>query len=69
MKVSLNWLTEYLSLNLSSKVIANKLTELGLEATFISSGKSFEGVVLGKVLECGPHPDADSSRYSWRSPR
>ena len=59
MKVSLNWLKDYLSINLSSKEIADKLTELGLEATFINSGKSFKGVVLGKILECASHPDAE----------
>ena len=59
MKVSLNWLTDYLRLDLPPQEIADKLTELGLEATFINSGKSFVGVVLGKVLESYPHPNAD----------
>jgi len=59
MKVALNWLTDYLSLNFTAQEIADKLTELGLEATFSSSAKSFEGVVLGEVLECSPHPNAD----------
>jgi len=59
MKVSLNWLSDYLPLDLPAQEIADKLTELGLESTCNSRGKSFEGVVLGKVLECDPHPDAD----------
>ena len=59
MKVSLNWLEDYLNLDLSAREIADKLTELGLEANFTSRAKSFEGVVLGRVLECDPHPDAD----------
>ena len=59
MKVSLNWLKDYLKLDLSDQDISDKLTNLGLEATFTSNAKSFEGIVLWKVLECDPHPDAD----------
>ena len=59
MKVSLKWLTDYLSLDLSAQDISDKLTQLGLESKFKSKGKSFKGFVLGSVLECVPHPDAD----------
>ena len=59
MKVSLNWLKDYLDISRSPAAIADELTALGLETSFESSGKSFTGVVLGKVMECGPHPNAD----------
>ena len=59
MKISLNWLKDYLSLTQSHEEIADALTSLGLEASFKNTGKSFTGVVLGKVLECGPHKNAD----------
>ena len=59
MKVSLNWLRDYLPLPQSHEEISDVLTALGLEAFFESIGKSFTGVVLGKVLECGPHENAD----------
>ena len=59
MKVSLNWLKDYLDISYSPAAIAAELTALGLEASFENRGKSFTGVVLGKVLECGPHPNAD----------
>ena len=59
MKVSLNWLKDYLEISRSPEEIADELTALGLEASFENRGKSFNGVVLGKVLECGPHPNAD----------
>ena len=59
MKVSLNWLKDYLEISRSPEEIADELTALGLEASFENRGKSFTGVVLGKVLECGPHPNAD----------
>jgi len=59
MKVSLNWLKDYLDISYSPAAIAAELTALGLEASFENRGKSFTGVVLGKVLECSPHPNAD----------
>ena len=59
MKISLNWLKEYLTLDLSEKEISDKLTQLGLESTFSRSSKTFKGIVLGKVLTCDPHPNAD----------
>jgi len=59
MKVSLNWLQDYLNISHSPEEISDKLTALGIEASFEKTGKSFSGVVLGKVLECGPHENAD----------
>ena len=59
MRVSLSWLTDYLDISLSPEKIADELTALGIEAAFENTGKSFSGVVLGKVLECGPHENAD----------
>ena len=59
MKVSLNWLKDYLPLSQSNEDISDALTALGLEASFESTGKSFTGVVLGKVLKCVPHENAD----------
>ena len=46
-------------MDLSAEEITDKLTELGLEATFTRSGQNFKSVVLGRVLECYHHPDAD----------
>ena len=60
MKVSLDWLKDYLALSQSPKEIADALTALGLEASFENKGKSFSGVVLGKVLKCEPHENADN---------
>ena len=59
MKVSLNWLKDYLDISHPPAEVVDELTALGLEASFENRGKSFTGVVLGKVLECGPHPNAD----------
>ena len=59
MRVSLNWLKEFLSLDLSNQEISDKLTQVGLESTYNNSGKNFSGIVLGRVLTCNPHPNAD----------
>ena len=59
MRVSLNWLKEFLNLDLSNQEISDKLTQVGLESTYNNFGKNFSGIVLGRVLTCNPHPNAD----------
>jgi phenylalanyl-tRNA synthetase beta chain len=59
MKVSLNWLKDYLDVSGTTEEISDTLTALGLEASYENTGKSFSGVVIGKVIECGPHKNAD----------
>ncbi len=59
MKVSLNWLKDYLDVSGTAEEISDKLTALGLEASYENTGKCFSGVVIGKVIECGPHENAD----------
>jgi len=63
MKVSLNWLKEYIDINLTPKEVGEVLTDIGLEVEGEEKVESIpgglEGVVVGHVLECGKHPDAD----------
>ncbi len=60
MKIPLSWLKEYLPTKLTPEEIAETLTVIGLEVDSIESKKlDFEGVVVGKVIEKKPHPDAD----------
>ena len=63
MKISINWLKDYLETDHTPEEISEILTNLGLEVEKISDFESIEGglkgVVAGKVLECGKHPDAD----------
>ena len=59
MQVSLNWLKDYLQLSQTPEEISDALTALGLETSFEYTGKSFSEVVLGQVLECRPHENAD----------
>lgn len=63
MKLSLRWLSQYLNLEYSPEEIADMLTTIGLEVEgwerkeMIKGG--LQGVVVGHVLSCEKHPDAD----------
>ncbi|CAH1002501.1 Phenylalanine--tRNA ligase beta subunit [Neolewinella maritima] len=63
MKVSLNWLREYVDLELAPERIGEVLTGTGLEVEGMEKVESvpggLEGVVVGHVLTCGKHPGAD----------
>ena len=63
MKISLNWLKEYIDINESPEEIAHLLTMTGLEVEGIEKVESIKGglrgVVIGEVLECSKHPNAD----------
>lgn len=59
MKISLSWLNDYLKTKSPVNVLAERMTDLGLECTYESSGLSFTNVVLGNVISCEPHPDSD----------
>lgn len=64
MRVSLEWLKEYVDISgLSPEEIAEALTNAGLEVEAIEHlGAKFEGVVVGKIQAINPHPDADKLR-------
>lgn len=63
MKVSLNWLKDYLAINLSPTEIGEVLTSIGLEVEGIEKIEripgGLEGVVVGWVKTCERHPNAD----------
>jgi phenylalanyl-tRNA synthetase beta chain len=63
MKVSLNWLKEYINIDLSAEEVGDILTDIGLEVEGMEKVESLpgglKGVVVGHVLECGQHPNAD----------
>ncbi|MGI9174242.1 MAG: phenylalanine--tRNA ligase subunit beta [Rhodothermales bacterium] len=60
MKISLDWLSEYVDQDLSPEELADLLTMAGLEVEDVERrGASLDGVVVGRVLEAGPHPNAD----------
>jgi len=63
MKISYNWLNEYLNLTTTPEQTSEILTDIGLEVekTEIveSVPGSLKGLVIGEVLEAEKHPDAD----------
>jgi phenylalanyl-tRNA synthetase beta chain len=63
MKISYNWLKEYLPIDLPAEELGDILTNIGLEVeameTFQSVRGGLEGVVIGEVLTCHRHPNAD----------
>ena len=63
MKISFNWLKQFVETDLPAPHVAEILTDLGLEVegmdTQISIPGGLKGVVIGKVLTCVQHPNAD----------
>lgn len=63
MKISYNWLREYVDLEAGPEEISQVLTALGLEVEDVEHWTSIRGgmkdLVIGKVLTCEKHPDAD----------
>ena len=63
MKISYNWIKNFIKTDLPSEQIGVLLTDLGLEVegieTFENIKGGLKGVVVGYVLECEQHPNAD----------
>ena len=60
MKVTLNWLRQYVDFNGSPEELAERLTMLGLEVEGVQKlGGDFEGVVVAQVITRDNHPNAD----------
>src|SRR6266849_468386 len=60
MKVTLNWLKQYVDFDWSPEELRERLTMLGIEVENIQKlGGEFEGVVVAEVLASEKHPNAD----------
>ncbi|MBW6458729.1 MAG: phenylalanine--tRNA ligase subunit beta, partial [FCB group bacterium] len=60
MIVSIDWLREYVDIDIPLEELAEKLTIAGLECVLKQSGKVIpEGVLVGHVVERETHPDAE----------
>ena len=60
MRVSVNWLKELVEFDLSPEALADALTMAGFEVEDIEDRQSWaDGVVVGRVLDRRPHPDAE----------
>ena len=63
MNISYNWLKEFVDFNLSPLELAEALTSIGLEVGGVEEIQAIkgglEGLVIGEVLTCEPHPNSD----------
>ena len=63
MKISYNWLKQFIKVDWDAEKTGNLLTNLGLEIEGIEAFESvtggLKGIVVGHVLECDQHPNAD----------
>ncbi|MBC2714200.1 MAG: phenylalanine--tRNA ligase subunit beta [Desulfobacteraceae bacterium] len=60
MKISINWLKQYVPINIPPTELADKLTMAGLEVEGITEKFQYlDSVVVGKIIEVHPHPNAD----------
>ncbi len=63
MKLSYEWLNDYLKSDLTPQQIADAMTDIGIEVDSVEEEEKvpggLAGVVVAEVLECEPHPDSD----------
>ena len=65
MKISYNWLKEYVGFDLEVDKVADILTSLGLEVEGVSElFSSFDHLLIGKVVDCIKHPNADKLKLT-----
>ena len=70
MTISYNWLCDYLAETIEPEKLSSILTSIGLEVESLERYESvrggLKGLVIGEVVECGPHPNADKLRLARR---
>lgn len=63
MKISYNWLKQYIGIDLPAEDVSKILTSIGLEVEAMQPWQSIkgglQGLVVGEVKTCAKHPDAD----------
>ena len=63
MKISYNWLKDYLECDLTPEALAEALTSIGLEVDSLEQVEEIpgglKGVIVAEVVECVEHPDSD----------
>ena len=63
MNISYNWLKEYVNFDLTPEEVSAALTSIGLETGGVEEVQTIkgglEGLVVGEVLTCEPHPNSD----------
>ncbi|MGS2721224.1 phenylalanine--tRNA ligase subunit beta [Paraglaciecola aestuariivivens] len=65
MKFSEKWLREWVNPSISTDALSEQLSMAGLEVDAVEAvAGEFSGVVVGEVVECAQHPDADKLRVT-----
>src|ERR1700744_5987984 len=68
MTISYNWLCEYLPVKIEPERLSRILTSVGLEVEGLEEYEEvrggLKGLVIGEVLECVPHPNADKLKLT-----
>ena len=68
MIISYNWLSEYLPVSIEPQKLSKILTSIGLEVESLHKYESLkgglEGIVIGEILTCIKHPDADKLKIT-----
>ena len=68
MTISYNWLSDYLPVKIEPERLSRILTSIGLEVEGVEHYESvrggLKGLVIGEVLECVPHPNADKLKVT-----
>ncbi len=68
MIISYNWLSEYLPVSIEPQKLSKILTSIGLEVESLHKYESLkgglQGIVVGEVLTCEKHPDADKLKIT-----
>ena len=63
MKISYNWIKDYLECDLAPEAVAEALTSIGLEVDSLEEIEEIpgglKGVIVAEVVECVEHPDSD----------
>ncbi|MBO7332135.1 MAG: phenylalanine--tRNA ligase subunit beta, partial [Alphaproteobacteria bacterium] len=60
MKISLNWLREYLKSEATDEQLISKMTEIGIEVEeVLDTTKGLEGFIVGEIKAKEKHPNAD----------
>lgn len=63
MKISLNWLKDFIDISVSPEMVSEILTDIGLEVEKVIEVETvpggLKGLVIGEVLTTEKHPDAD----------
>ena len=68
MKISFNWLKEYINIKESPEQVSEVLTATGLEVEGLEKVEAvkggLQGLVIGQILTCEQHPNADKLKVT-----